>query len=61
MHRANDPAKLADAQAVAAKLIGLPKEALLYIAGYVEGCRDRPKDKKTGASTNTQPPTTRTT
>lgn len=36
-----NPAKLADAQSVADKLSGLPKDALLYIAGYVEGRRDQ--------------------
>lgn len=39
-----DSAKLVDVQTVADKLSDLPKEALIYIAGYVEGCRDRPKD-----------------
>lgn len=39
-----DPAKLADAQVIADKLVGLPKEALIYIAGYAEGCRDRPEE-----------------
>lgn len=33
-----DPAKLADAQDVAGKLQQLPKDVLLYIAGYVDGC-----------------------
>lgn len=36
-----DLAKISDAQAVADKLSKLPKEALLYIAGYVEGVKDR--------------------
>ena len=48
---ATDLAKISDAQAVADKLAELPKDALLYIAGYVEGVRDRaskkPKDVKT--------------
>lgn len=35
--------RVADAQNVADRLAGLPEEALLYIAGYVEGVRDRPK------------------
>lgn len=41
-----DTNKLSDAQTVAEKLTGLPKEALLYIAGYAEGCRDRPTRKR---------------
>lgn len=42
-----DLKKVSDAQAVADKLAELPKEALLYIAGYAEGIRDRrPKRKK---------------
>ena len=48
---ATDLAKISDVQAVADKLAKLPKDALLYIAGYVEGVRDRvskkPKDVKT--------------
>ena len=32
-----DTSKLADARTVAENLAGLPKEALLYIAGYAEG------------------------
>lgn len=32
--------RVGDAQAIADKLADLPKEALLYIAGYAEGCRD---------------------
>lgn len=35
-----DTSKLADARTVAENLAGLPKEALLYIAGYAEGYRD---------------------
>ena len=38
--------RVSDAQTVAEKLTGLPKEALLYIAGYAEGCRDKPTRKK---------------
>lgn len=38
--------RVSDAQTVAEKLTGLPKEALLYIAGYAEGCRDKPKRRK---------------
>lgn len=41
-----DTSKLADARIVAENLSGLPKEALLYIAGYAEGCRDRPARKR---------------
>jgi hypothetical protein len=41
-----DTSKLSDAQTVANKLTGLPKEALLYIAGYAEGCRDKPTRKR---------------
>ena len=32
--------KISEAQIVANKLLELPKEALLYIAGYAEGRRD---------------------
>lgn len=43
---ATDLAKIFDVQAVADKLAELPKDALLYIAGYVDGVRDRlPPDK----------------
>jgi hypothetical protein len=38
--------RLSDAQNIADSLVGLPKEALLYIAGYAEGCRDRPAQKR---------------
>ena len=38
--------RVSDAQTVANKLTGLPKEALLYIAGYAEGCRDKPTRKR---------------
>ena len=41
-----DTSKLADARTVAENLAGLPKEALLYIAGYAEGVRDKPKRRK---------------
>ena len=41
-----DTSKLADARTVAENLAGLPKEALLYIAGYAEGCRDKPNRKR---------------
>ena len=43
----------ADAQTVSDKLSGLPKESLIYIAGYAEGCRDRPaRKRKKKESTN---------
>ena len=48
MNMAVDPAKLADAHAVADKLTDLPQEALLYIAGYAEGSRDAAKRKNGG-------------
>lgn len=35
--------KLADAKLVAERLAGLPKDARIYIAGYAEGMRDRPR------------------
>lgn len=41
-----DTSKLADARTIAENLAGLPKEALLYIAGYAEGFRDRPAQKR---------------
>lgn len=44
---------LADAQSIADNLALLPKEALLYIAGYAEGCRDRPtRKRRKGEKTN---------
>lgn len=46
MRHGFDPDKLADVQNVADKLSGLPKDALLYIAGYAEGRRDAPKKRK---------------
>lgn len=39
--------KLADIQHIVAKLEGLPHDALMYIAGYVEGCRDTQNEKHT--------------
>lgn len=48
---ATDLAKISDAQAVADKLAKLPKDALLYIAGYVEGVRDRVSEKAKDAKT----------
>ena len=41
-----DLKKLSDVQSVVDRLSGLPKEALLYIAGYAEGWRDKPKKKR---------------
>ncbi len=41
MYARLDPVKLADAQTVANKLADLPKDALIYISGYVEGRHDR--------------------
>lgn len=38
--------RAADAQFVADKLVGLSKDALLYIAGYADGVRDKPKRRK---------------
>lgn len=38
--------KVSDIQAVADKLAELPKDALLYIAGYAEGIRDRRTKRK---------------
>lgn len=46
----NDSSKLSDAQAIADKLANLPKEALIYIAGYSEGYKD-----KLGKETTTLP------
>nr|WP_300129740.1 hypothetical protein [uncultured Butyricicoccus sp.] len=39
--------KLVDIQHIVAKLDGLPHDALMYIAGYVEGCRDAQSEKYT--------------
>lgn len=53
MYSKLDPIKLADVQTVANKLSDLPKDALLYISGYVEGRRDameRQKDQKTSSA-----------
>lgn len=50
-----DLKKLADAQNVADSLSELPKEALLYIAGYAEGWRDKPKRKKKRKSADESP------
>lgn len=38
--------KVSEAQAVADKLAEPPKEALLYIAGYTEGVRDKTNRKR---------------
>ena len=46
--------KLADAQSIADNLALLPKEALLYIAGYAEGRRDRPAQKRRRKTTPTE-------
>lgn len=46
MAKNTDINKLADAKSVANKLADLPKEALLYIAGYAEGCRDKQAEAK---------------
>ena len=42
--------KLIDTQTIADKLANLPKEALIYIAGYSEGYKD-----KLGKETTTPP------
>lgn len=49
-----DLKRLEDAQVVADSLSGLPKEALIYIAGYAEGWRDKPKRKRKEKPTNTE-------
>lgn len=46
-----DLKKLCDAQNIADQLADLPQEALLYIAGYAEGFRDRPKRRRKGKTT----------
>ena len=46
MYARLDPAKLADAQTVASKLADLPKDALLYISGYVKGRCDATEQQK---------------
>jgi len=51
-----DPAKLADVQTVASKLADLPKDALLYISGYVEGRRDATEQQKDLLHHSTKPP-----
>lgn len=38
--------RLADVQRVSDNLALLPKEALLYIAGYTEGVRDKPNRRR---------------
>lgn len=40
-----DPEKLADVQTIADKLAMLPRETLIYIAGYAEGARDKQSKK----------------
>lgn len=49
MYMKIDPAKLADAQTVADKLATLPRDALLYISGYVGGFKDGTNQQKTKA------------
>ena len=44
--KAIDTAKLTDTQLMADKLAKLPMDARIYIAGYVEGRRDRPRRRK---------------
>ena len=46
MYARLDPVKLADVQTVATKLADLPKDALFYISGYVEGRRDATERQK---------------
>lgn len=43
MNKTFDPVQLADTQTIADMLAGLPKDALIYIAGYADGRRDSPK------------------
>lgn len=59
MYSRLDPVKLADVQTVATKLADLPKDALLYISGYVEGRRDAVEQQKDRLHHTTQPPDTR--
>lgn len=40
-----DIAKISDAKMVAKKLSELPQNALIYIAGYVDGCRGQPQNQ----------------
>lgn len=47
--------KISDTQNVADRLAGLPKEALIYIAGYAEGCRDKPRRKRRKKSAEAEP------
>lgn len=50
-----DLAKLADTQTVASKLADLPKDALFYISGYVEGRRDAVTQQKNRPHHSPQP------
>lgn len=50
-----DTSKLSDAQTVAEKLTGLPKEALLYIAGYAEGVAAMADVTKTNGEKEARP------
>lgn len=40
-----DIAKISDAKAVAKKLSELPTNALIYIAGFVDGCYEQPQNQ----------------
>ena len=46
-----DPAKLADVKTVAGKLAELPKDALIYISGYSDGCRDKQRREEANHDT----------
>jgi len=41
-----DISKIADAQEVAQKLSGLSKDALIYIAGFVDGCHGHSQKRR---------------
>lgn len=56
MHARLDPVKLADVQMVADKLADLPKDALFYISGYVEGRRDTMEHQVDRPCHSPQPP-----
>lgn len=58
MYTRIDPAKLADVQTVANKLADLPRDALIYISGYVEGCRGT-VERQAGRSNGDAPATGR--
>lgn len=59
MYARLDPVKLADVQTVANKLADLPKDALLYISGYVEGRRDAMERQMDQLQPSNQPPDAR--